>query len=120
MKNKLDWFDDNWNLDVLPTRMLYELLLSPTYRWPWKVKVVCSYRWGAEFPKCPRCGITMEYEYQLFFDRCGQRLNWSGFDDVEVRYIGWNGPNEDEVDKESDADCKQVDGDNQEDTAKID
>ena len=91
MKNKLDWFDDNWNWDALPTRMLYELLLSPTYRWPWKVKAVCSYRRGAEFPKCPRCGITMEYEYQLFCDHCGQRLNWSGFDDVEVRYIGWNG-----------------------------
>ena len=63
MKNKLDWFDDNWNWDVLPTRMLYELLLSPTYRWPWKVKIVCSYRWGAESPKCTRCGTTMEREY---------------------------------------------------------
>lgn len=29
MKNKLDWFDDNWNWDVRPTRVLYELLLSP-------------------------------------------------------------------------------------------
>lgn len=38
MKNKLDWFDDDWKWDVLPTRMLYELLLSPTYRWPWKKK----------------------------------------------------------------------------------
>ena len=87
MKNKLDRFDDDWKWDVLPTRMLYELLLSPTYRWPWKVKIVCSYRWGAEFPKCPRCGTTMEREYQLFCNHCGQRLNWSGFDDVEVRYI---------------------------------
>lgn len=25
MKNKLDWFDDDWKWDVLPTRMLYEL-----------------------------------------------------------------------------------------------
>ena len=91
MKNKLDWFNDNRNLDVRLTRILYELLLSPTYRWPMQVKVVCSYRWGAEFPKCPRCGITMEHEYQLFCDRCGQMLNWSGFDDVGVRYIGWNG-----------------------------
>ena len=94
MKNKLDWFDDNWNWDVLPTRMLYELLPSPTYRWHWKVKVVCSYRWGAEFPKCPRCGITMEYEYQLFCNRYGQRLNWSEFDNVEVRHIGWDGSDE--------------------------
>ena len=28
MKNKLAWFDDNWNWDVQPTRVLYELLLS--------------------------------------------------------------------------------------------
>ncbi len=74
-----------------PTRVLYEILLSPTYRWPMQVKTVCSYRRGAEFPQCPRCEITMEREYQLFCDRCGQRLNWSGFDDVEVRYIGWDG-----------------------------
>ena len=32
MKDKLDWFDDNWNLGVRPTWVLYELLLSPTYR----------------------------------------------------------------------------------------
>lgn len=113
MKNKLDWFDDDWKWDVLPTRMLYELLLSPTYRWPWKVKIVCSYRWDAEFPKCPRCETTMEHEYQLFCNHCGQRLNWSGFDDVEVRYIGWDGPEEDESDRE------QVDDADQEDIAKI-
>lgn len=48
---------------------------------------------------------------------CGQRLNWSGFDDVEVRYIGWDGPEDN--DEESDAGDKQVDDGNQEDTAKI-
>ena len=53
MKNKLDWFDDNWNWDVRPTRVLYELLLSPTYRWPWKVKEVYSFKWDADFPRCP-------------------------------------------------------------------
>lgn len=45
MKHKLDWFDDNWNWDVLPTRILYELLLSTTYRWPWRVKVVYFSPW---------------------------------------------------------------------------
>ena len=50
----------------------------------------------------------------------GRGWNWSGFDECEVKYIGWNGPNEDEVNKESDADCKQVDVGDQEDTAKID
>lgn len=84
MKNKLDWFDDNWNWDVRPTQVLYELLLSLTYRWPWKVKEVYSFKREAEFPKCPRCGTTMEREYQLFCDRCGQRLNWSELDFAEV------------------------------------
>ena len=49
MKNKLDWFGDNWNWDVRPMRVLYELLLSPTYRWPMRVKEVYSFKWGAEF-----------------------------------------------------------------------
>ena len=79
MKNKLDWFDDNCNLDVRPTLMLYELLLSPTYRIPMRAKELYSFKWGAEFPRCPRCGSTMDREYQLFCDRCGQRLNWSRF-----------------------------------------
>ena len=119
MKNKLDWFDDNWNWDVRPTRVLYELLLSPTYRIPMRVKVVCSYKWGVKFPQCPRCGTTMEREYQLFCGRCGQRLNWSGFDECEVKYIGWDGPEDDE-DEESDAGGEQVDDGAQEDTTRID
>nr|DAZ81940.1 MAG TPA: zinc-ribbon containing domain protein [Caudoviricetes sp.] len=71
--------------------MLYELLLSPTYRWPWKVKEVYSFKWGAEFPRYPRCGTTMEREYQCFCDRCGQRLNWSGFNECEMKYMEWDG-----------------------------
>lgn len=117
MKNKLDWFDDNWNWDVRLTRVLYELLLSPTYRIPMRVKEVCSFKWGVEFPRCPRCETTMEREYQLFCDRCGQRLNWSRFDECEVKYIGWDGPEDDE---KSDAGGEQVDDGDQEDTAKID
>ena len=31
------------------------------------------------YPVCPRCGITMEREYQHFCDRCGQQLDWSAF-----------------------------------------
>ena len=49
MKNKLDWFDDNWNWDVRPTRVLYELLPSPTYRWSMRMKEVYSFKWGLSF-----------------------------------------------------------------------
>ena len=90
MKNKLDWFDDNWNWNVQPTRVLYELLLSSTYRIPMRVKTVCSYKWEVKFPQCPRCGTTIERAYQRFCDRCDQRLNWSGFDDARVEYTGWD------------------------------
>ncbi len=31
------------------------------------------------YPVCPRCGITMEREYQTYCDRCGQCLDWKGF-----------------------------------------
>ena len=45
MKNKLDWFDENWNLDVKPHTVILDLLLSPTYRIPKQVKQICSYKW---------------------------------------------------------------------------
>lgn len=44
MKNKLDWFDDNWNWDVRPTWVLYALPLSPTCRWSMRVKEVYSFK----------------------------------------------------------------------------
>lgn len=103
MKNKLDRFDEEANWDVRPTQVLYELVLSPTYRIPMRVKEVYSFKWGADFPKCPRCGSTMERDFQRFCDRCGQRLNWSEFDDVGVQYIGWDGVEED-AEQEDDSD----------------
>lgn len=30
---------------------------------------------GRQFPVCPRCGQTLEREYQAYCDRCGQCLN---------------------------------------------
>ena len=97
IKNKLDWFDENWNPDVKPHTVILDLLLSPTYRIPKQVKQICSYKWGVDFPKCPRCGSTMEREYQRFCDRCGQRLSWRDFDDAEVIYVGWDGPDPDNL-----------------------
>ncbi len=44
-----------------------------------------SYPYGhTGFPVCPRCGITMEREYQAYCDRCGQCLNWKDFPKVAV------------------------------------
>lgn len=34
---------------------------------------------------CPRCGITLDRDYQTFCDRCGQRLDWKGIDNAKCR-----------------------------------
>ena len=53
------------------------------YRVRMTVRAVRSYRsaWGdSTYPICPRCKNTMEREYQRFCDRCGQALDWEGFE----------------------------------------
>lgn len=46
------------------------------YRQPMEVRELAQYGSGELFPVCPRCGGTMEREYQSYCDRCGQRLGW--------------------------------------------
>ena len=36
------------------------------------------------YPVCPRCKLTLDREYQRFCDRCGQRLDWSRYDNAVV------------------------------------
>ena len=53
-----------------------------SFRRPLKVLQVRCFPqqgWTAVYPVCPRCGVTMEREYQHFCDRCGQQLDWSAF-----------------------------------------
>ena len=50
-----------------------------SYRRPMAVSQFRSYRAegrALSYPVCPRCGSTMEREYQSYCDRCGQRLSW--------------------------------------------
>lgn len=44
------------------------------------------YSTDGAYPVCPRCGISMEREYQHFCDRCGQRLNWKLYRHAEIVY----------------------------------
>ena len=37
------------------------------------------------YPVCPHCHITMEREYQNYCDRCGQRLDWCNYPDIQAR-----------------------------------
>ena len=50
------------------------------YRLPLLVDTVRAYPDAdLAFPVCPRCGKTMEREYQRYCDRCGQSLSWKRF-----------------------------------------
>lgn len=33
------------------------------------------------YPRCPRCRRTIDREYMGFCDRCGQKLDWTFFDE---------------------------------------
>lgn len=101
MKNKYDWFDDNWNSDAKLSTIILELLLSPTYLWPMKVTEVRIYKDEASCAQCPCCKGSIEYEYQFFCSRCGQSPDRFRLDDSREVYIAWGWPkNEDDEDKE--------------------
>lgn len=56
-----------------------ELLNAIAYRLPLQVREVVVYKCGDCYPKCPRCGQSLDREYVNFCDRCGQRLVWHLF-----------------------------------------
>lgn len=67
--------------DRARSRGFYEqAAAAQSYRRPLAVREVVYYRSEATgYPRCPRCRCTFEREYAAFCDRCGQRLDWSGF-----------------------------------------
>lgn len=69
-------------------QIIFELLLAPTYRLPKLVTEVRVFPERYPYGVCPRCKITLEREYQKYCDRCGQRLDWSKYDDAKVQYMG--------------------------------
>ena len=53
-----------------------------SYRRPMRVTAIVYFPQchpPVSFPRCPRCEITMEREYQSYCDRCGQQLSWRGY-----------------------------------------
>lgn len=54
------------------------------YRKPMPVRETVRYGSGGSFPVCPRCGSAIEREYQNYCDRCGQRLQWTGFCNARI------------------------------------
>ncbi len=73
-------------LEVTPNELLLEKRSKQTPKKVTMVKALCS--GGSYYPVCPGCQITLEREYQNYCDRCGQRLDWSGFDTAIVLLPG--------------------------------
>ena len=60
---------------LLPTEAFHQL----SFRRPMKVLQVCCFPqqgWTAVYPVCPKCGVTMEREYQHFVTAAAR--NWTG------------------------------------------
>lgn len=64
------------------------ILAQLQYRLPMTVTTALEFGGGNIYPRCPRCQVSMEREYMAFCDRCGQRLEWSKWDEVEILEAG--------------------------------
>lgn len=67
------------------------LLDALRYRTPMPVVKILAFpsvSGYSTYPVCPRCGISMEREYQHYCDRCGQALDWEAFEEALVVYYG--------------------------------
>lgn len=63
---------------LLPVEAFYQLSFRRSLK-VLQVRYFPQQGWVVVYPVCPRCGITMEREFQQFCDRCGQKLDWSIF-----------------------------------------
>ena len=68
---------------------------SVLYRTPMQVKEILVYNGNmyefnskAVYPICPRCDVSMEYDYQRYCSCCGQKLSWVHYKDAKLRYAG--------------------------------
>lgn len=67
------------HLKILNKHNLYQEL---SYRLPKTVTEAffCKLNDGFNaYPICPTCKISFEREFQCYCDRCGQKLDWTGF-----------------------------------------
>lgn len=64
--------------DPLPVILVCALL----FRIPMPVTEFRRYSRGNVYPVCPRCKSSLDREYMVFCDRCGQRLDWDDYADI--------------------------------------
>ena len=63
----------------------YLLQLVLSYRQPMSVREV-KVLVNTGYYVCPRCSLTMEWEFMSFCDRCGQCLNWKYYKKAKIVY----------------------------------
>ena len=69
-----------------PTIFWNLLLILTGFRMKMLVTEVMCFPNGNGYYICPRCHVTMEREFMNFCDRCGQRLDWKGYNKVKIVY----------------------------------
>lgn len=66
-------------------------LLALSYRRPMLVRelmVFPAMRPMDSYYVCPRCKITLEREFVMYCDRCGQCLDWEQYEQARIVYPG--------------------------------
>ena len=74
-------------LNVHYRSLLETALLLLSYRTPMSISELMEFPYGwstTTYFICPRCGVTLEREYQSFCDRCGQHLDWRSCQDAKI------------------------------------
>lgn len=60
------------------------------YRSPMRITEIMiypsSHQEGAGYYVCPKCKNTLDREFMHFCDRCGQKLNWTGYQNARQIY----------------------------------
>lgn len=79
---------DNNSIDQVP---LKTILYQFRYRVPMRISEVMNFQTfegESSYYVCPRCKVTMDREFTSFCSRCGQRLDWSDYENATVIDLG--------------------------------
>lgn len=78
-RNTKNFSDDDYTSGIPSLSLPKAALFLLSYRTPMMITEVMEFptmRGASAYYVCPRCGITLDREYQSFCDRCGQHLDW--------------------------------------------
>ena len=78
-RNTKNFSDDDYTADIPSLSLPKAALFLLSYRTPMMITELMEFptmRGVNAYYICPRCGITLDREYQSYCDRCGQHLDW--------------------------------------------